>query len=248
MNITQKDFYVTWRGPLIWLVLAMLSFVVAWMFWQLLVRYINLQTSLQSLPNPPSVTQALWVPFVLTLAKVLMLLVALISGFSIAQERSHKTLWYLLINRTDYGAVVTAKLKAQWPIFIWMWLQMAVVLGLLATGGQIDFLQVLMGVVGLSLLVIWLLTLGQLISSYCNSTGTAVLLNVVIFTISWLMNGETLNQEYGFNWLSLISPVRHLQWFCDGEVSASSLLYFIGGSLMFVKLTSLKLRRIKEVA
>ncbi len=247
MNITEKDFYVTWRRPLIWLVLALLSFVLAWLFWQLLDRYIALQISLQALSNPPSITQALWVPFILTFAKLLMLLVALTSGFSIAQERSQKTLWYLLINRTNFTVVVTAKLKAQWPIFIWIWLQLAVVAGLLVIGGKVNGIQMLTGAIGLSLLVLWLIALGQLISSYCESTGTAVLLNVVVFVLLWMLNGEKLNQDYGLSWLSLVSPVHHLQWFCDGELSVSSLFYFMGGLLLFMKLTSMQLGRLRQV-
>jgi len=247
MNISQKDFYVTWRRPLIWLVLALLSFVMAWLFWQLLDRYINLQLSLQALPNPPSITQALWVPFILTFAKLLMLLVALTAGYSMAQERSNKTLWYLLINRTNYMPVVAAKLKAQWPIFIWVWLQLTVVGVLLMTGGKINSLQMLMGAWGLSLFVFWLITLGQLLSSYCESTGTAVLLNVLVSVLLWMLNGDILNQEYGLNWLSLVSPVHHLQWFCSGEVSLSSLLYFIGGALLFMRLSSMQLKQLRKL-
>jgi ABC-type transport system involved in multi-copper enzyme maturation permease subunit len=247
MNITQKDFYMTWRRPLIWLVLALLSFILAWLFWQLLDRYSQLQLSLQVLPNPPSITEALWVPYVLTLAKLLVLLVALTAGFSFAQERAQKTLWYLLINRTKFAPLVIAKTTAQWPIFIWIWLQLAVVAALLATGGSINGLQMLSGAIGLSLLLIWLMALGQLISSYCQSTGTAVLLNVVVFVLLWMLNGESMGEDFGLNWLSLVSPVHHLQWFCAAEVSVSSLLYFIGGSGVFMWLTTRQLKRLRQL-
>ena len=247
MNITQKDFYVTWRRPLIWLVLALLSFIVAWLFWQLLDRYSSLQVSLQSLPNPPSITDALWVPFVLILAKLLLLLIAMTAGLSLAQERAQKTLWYLLINRSNYAPVVIAKLMAQWPIFIWIWLQLAVVAALLATGGTINGWQMISGAIGISLLVFWLMALGQLISSYCQSTGTAVLLNVVVFVLLWMINGETVGEDYGLNWLSLVSPVHHLQWFCAGEVSLSSVLYFIGGAWLFMWLTKNQLKRLRKL-
>lgn len=246
MNISQKDFRMTWRRPLIWTVLALLSFILAWLFWQLLDRYLGIQLSLQSLPNPPSVTEALWVPYIMILAKLMMLLIALTAGFSFAQERSQKTIGYLLINRSNYAAVVIAKLTAQWPIFIWMWLQLLVVAGLLATGGTVNVLQMLSGAIGISLLVLWLMALGQLVSSYCHSTGTAVLLNAVIFVLLWLLNGETLHQDYGLNWLSLVSPVHHLQWFCAGELGLSSLLYFIGGTGLFMWLNTAQLKRLRQ--
>ena len=106
---------MTWRRPLIWLVLAVLSFILAWLFWQMLDRYSQMQLSLQHLPNPPSVTDALWVPFVHSLAKLMLLLVAMTSGISFALERSQGTIAYLLMNRTSYFSVVLAKLIAQLP-------------------------------------------------------------------------------------------------------------------------------------
>ncbi len=247
LTTAQKDFYMTWRRPLIWLVLSLLSFIAAWLFWQLLDRYTQLQLSLQTLPNPPTITDALWVPYILTSAKLLMLLIAMTAGFTIAQERSQKTIWYLLINRTNYWPVVIAKLKSQWPILIWAWLQMVVVAGLLLIGGKVNGWQMISGVIGLSLLIYWLMALGQLISSYCQSTGTAVLLNVVVFVLLWMMNGQSLAEDFGLNWLSLVSPIHHLQWFCAGEVSISSFIYFIGGGWLFMWLTVAKLKQLRKL-
>ena len=247
MNILKKDFSMIWRRALMWLVLAILSFIGAWLFWQLLDRYSGMQLSLQALPNPPSVTQALWVPFILTMAKLLMLLIALTAGLSFAQERAQKTIWYLLINRTHFFGVVSAKLKAQWPIFIWIWLQLMVVAMLLSTGGEVNSTQMIIGGIGLFLFSLWLMALGQLISSYCESTGTAVLLNFVVFVLMWMLGGNVLDEGYGLNWLSLISPIHHLQWFADGEVSFSSLIYFVGGCGVFMCLTAMQIRRLKNI-
>jgi len=74
-----------------------------------------------------------------------------------------------------------------------------------------------------------------------------VLLNVVVFVMMWMLNGETLGENYGLNWLSLVSPVHHLQWFCAGEVSLSSLLYFIGGCWLFMWLTTAQFKRLKKL-
>lgn len=247
MNITQKEFYVTWRRPLIWLVLTLLSFILAWIFWQMIDRYSQMQISLLNLPNPPSITAALWVPFVQTLAKLMLILVAMTAGVSLAQERAQGTLWYLLINRKKLTPIVLAKLVAQAPILIWVWLQLAVVMMLLATGGSINLIQMFSGALGLSLLLVWLMTLGQLISSFCHSTGTAVLLNLVVFVLLWMLGGQNIGQDFGLNWLALVSPVHHLQWFCAGEVGLSSLLYFVGGAILFMWLTSLQLKSLRRV-
>ncbi len=246
MNITQKDVKELWRSPVLWLVLALVSFILAWMVWQMIDQYNSLQTSLATLPNPPTITDALWVPFVLTFAKLLMLVIAMTAGFSLARERSQKTIWYLLINRKSHHAVVVGKYLAQLRMLFFAWLHLVIVMWLLASGGQVNWSQVMLGSIGLTLFLCWLIALGQLISSYSQSTGSAVLLNVVMFVLLWMLGGEAVNQGYGLNWLLLMSPAHHLRWFCEGQIALSSMIYFIAGTGVFLWLTESKLSRLKQ--
>ncbi len=247
MNITQKDIKTIWRSPITWVLLSVISFMSAWLFWQMIDRYASLQTSFVNLPNPPTITQTLWVPFILTLAKFLMMVVAYTAGTSIAQERSQGTLWYLLINQPKSSAMVLAKLKAQLVILWFVLLLCLVCAWLLATGGELNWVQVMTGVLGLCLFVVWLIALGQLISSFCQSSGTAVLLSVMIFIFLWMLGGDVIRHEYGLNWLILLSPAHHLRWFGAGEVGVSSLLYFLLGALVFIELTAHKLKQLRQV-
>ncbi len=246
MNITQKDIKSTWRSPIIWLLLSVMSFMMAWLFWQMIDRYDSLQASFVNLPNPPTITQTLWVPFVLIAAKFLMLLVAMTAGFSFAQEKSQGTLWYLMINQHSHFHLVVAKFKAQLLILGFVLLQLVVVAWLLFTGGTVNWIQIVVGAFGLVLFTVWLIALGQLFSSHCQNTGTAVLLNVVVFILLWMLGGDVVSQDYGLNWLILISPAHHLRWFCAGEVGLSSLLYFVLGATTFMWLTALKLKQLRR--
>ncbi len=247
MNITEKDIKTIWRSPIIWLLLAVVSFMSAWLFWQMIDRYASLQTSLINLPNPPTITQSLWLPFILTLAKFLMLLVAYTAGVSMAQERSQHTMWYLLINRQQTITVVTAKFKAQLMIMGFVLLLCLITAFLLATGGAVNWLQIMAGILGLLLFVTWLIALGLLVSSYCQSSGTAVLMNVVLFIFLWMLGGDVISQDYGLNWLILASPAHHLRWFGAGEIGISSLCYFVLGAVIFIGLTARKLEQLRRV-
>lgn len=246
MNITKKDISSLWRSPLLWVVLAFVSFIVAWLTWQMLDQYVGLQASFASLPSPPNITNKLWTPFVLTLAKLLLLIIALTTAKAFAQERAQNTLWYLLINNHAYGHVVWAKFKAQNLILLFVWLQLFLMASLLSTGGELKWIQVIIGLSGVSLFTLWFIALGLLISSHCQSTGTAVLLSIVVFVLLWIVGGDGVGQEFGLNWLHLISPVHHLKWFCQGEVALSSLFYFIGGVFCFLTLTAENLKALRE--
>ncbi|MCX7555201.1 ABC transporter permease [Marinicella sp. S1101] len=245
-SITQKDLRSIWRGPLIWLVLAIITFISSWLVWQMLDRYVSLQSSFSALPNPPNITDTLWQPFVITLAQLMMLPVALTTGLSLAQERAQQTLWYLLINRSSSGAVIWQKFKAQLVIVFFAWLMMLVVALLLINGGDVNLLQLFSAALGMALYVIWLSALGLMISAALQSTGTAVLLNLLVFILFWLIGYESNNQGFGLNWLLLLSPVHHLRWLCSGEIGVSSLLYFLAGAAVFLKLAVMNLNAVKK--
>lgn len=246
LSITQKDLVSIWRGPLIWLVLAIISFVSAWLMWQMIDRYVSLQTSFSALPNPPNITSTLWQPFVMTLAQLMMLPVALTTGLSLAQERAQQTMWYLLINRSSTGTVIWQKYKAQLMIILFAWLMMIISVLLLSAGGNVSTVMIFTSALGMSLYLIWLLALGLMISAALQSTGTAVLMNLLVFILFWLIGYESNDQGFGLNWLLLLSPVHHLRWLCAGELSISSLIYFLGGAWVFLKIAALNLNAIKR--
>ncbi len=245
-SLTKKDLKSIWRGPLMWLVLAVLSFISAWLMWQMLDRYVSLQASFSALPNPPNITNALWQPFVITLAQLMLLPVALTTALALAQERAQNTMWYLLINRQSLLPVIWAKFKAQLLIMGFVWLMMLVSALLLRSGGELNGWLIISSFVGITLFLIWLIALGMMVSAASQSTGTAVLMNLLVFVLFWLLGRETVSQDYGLNWLQLLSPVHHLKWFCAGEISLSSLMYFLGGAVVFLWVALLNVKAVKQ--
>lgn len=246
MNLVNKDRLMMWRSPGLWLMLAVISFLMAWVAWQMVDRYNAIQSSLMQLPNPPTITQHLWVPMMLLVVKLSLLLVAYSTGLAIAKERSQQTIWYLLINHRNESSIIWAKFKAQMVLLIFVMLHVGVMTALLSMGGQLHWLQVASGLLGMLLLFLWFTALGLLLSCHCQNTGTAVLVNVVVFVMLWVVGGPGVGNEYGLNWLALISPAHHLQWLMAAEVGLSSLLYFVLGTGVFLWLAAQQIKHMRK--
>lgn len=246
MNISQKDLKTLWRAPLMWLTLALMTFISFWFLWQMVDKYISLQANFAALPNPPNITTALWIPYLMLMAKLMMLIIAFTSSFTIAQEKGQQTLWYLLINRQSYGYVIAQKIKAQTVILWYVLMMLGVTLLLLSQGGELNWSLVIAGVIGLLLFVLWLIALGILISTFSQSSATAFLASVVAYTLLWMLGGEGVAQEYGVNWLHLLSPAHHLRWLTQGELSLSSMIYFVVGAWFFLALAAHKVGQTKS--
>ena len=109
----KKERLMLWRTPAVWLVLALLMFSCSWLFWLMVDRYTQLQSAFVSMAQPPSVTDHLMVPFFKTMAQVSMLLIAVVSGMAIAQERSQGT-WIHVFKQPN--RLVANKWLASWSV------------------------------------------------------------------------------------------------------------------------------------
>lgn len=247
MSVFGKELRNLLRSPVLWLMMALLSFVTAWMCWQMLDRYLSLQYQLSQLPYPPAISQTLWQPMLLMLAKVMILLVALVSAGVMTRERAEQTTLYLLLSQRSAWSVVTHKFMAAMLLLLYLWLHLLLIWALLETGGSLNGWQVFTGVTGISLTLIWMLSLGMLIAVHNSSMAAASLMTVLVLAGLWVLGAGSYASEFGLSWLSLWSPAHHLKWLLSAELSVSSLVYFVGGTWLFLSLTNRKFQQLREV-
>ncbi len=213
----------------------------------MLDRYFSLQSGFLAVPNPPTLTSHLFQPMVLTLAKLLLLVMAVTTSLAFAQERSQHTLWYLMLNQDNWAGVVWGKFKAQLWLLLFVWLQLLVGTLLLHSGGELNWQQIMLAWLGLTLFCVWSLCLGMCLSAHCSNTGMAVTLCLLVFILLWFIGGEGVGDGYGVNWLVLLSPATHLRWLSQGEVHVGSLYFFVFGSVFWLWLTAQKINDMKAV-
>ena len=203
MSVFRKELKNLLRSPALWLMMALLSFVAAWMCWQMLDRYLSLQSQLSQLPYPPAISQTLWQPMMLMLAKIMILLVAMVSASVMTRERSERTIFYLLLTQRSPWSVIRGKFLAAWVLLIYLWLHVLLIWALLETGGSLDGWQVFTGVTGISLTLMWMLALGMLIAVYNTSMAASALMTVLIVAGLWMLGASQYASEFGLSWLSL---------------------------------------------
>ncbi|WP_154224468.1 hypothetical protein [Marinicella rhabdoformis] len=231
----KKERLMLWRTASIWLVLALLMFSCSWLFWLMVDRYTQLQSAFIAMAQPPSVTDHLLVPFFKTMAQVSMLLVAVISGMAIAQERSQGT-WIQVFKQPN--RMVVNKWLASWSVS--GFLLLTLLLAWLCLDGASQLHQPVIGLALLALILLlsWLKALGLYLSSLSSQSGMAILLSLVVFTLLWMLGQNQSVAEFGVNWLVLLSPLKHFDWLSGGQLSVASLIYFLLGTLVFLRLAA----------
>ncbi len=246
-KLYDKERKALWGRAGVWIILAALSFIVSWLFLHMLDRYMALQPELLKLAAPPTVTDALLVPLSQNLIKIMLLVVAVTAGTSFAQERQLQTVFYLLrTERPLYHSVAMEKFKAHLWLLLFPGLILLTTAIFLSLAGQVNWLQVLAMMLALLLCTAWLVALALCLSVRVNQAGFAVLLCLVVFAGLWILAGQELIGEYGVNWINLLLPVQHFNWLLEGQINPASLLYFIGGTLLWLSWANFQLQQLRK--
>lgn len=231
--------HVAWRrfvrSPGLWLVMALLSFVAAWMFWLVVDRYVQLQTHFGQMQHLPSVTIHLLLPFFKTIAQLMMLVVAVLLGAAVAREKDQGT--WLAVKEQCHRWLWGQWLSAWFVSFLLFVVLLLACVGL-AGASTLQWPLLALGWLALLLLVAWLKSVAMWVSTWSNQAGTTTLLALVVFVLWWQMGQNQTLAQYGANWLALLSPQKHFDWLLSGQLNASSLLFFVVGTCVFLGLAN----------
>ena len=231
MKVFKKEWKTSTRSAAMWLVLAIFSLIAAWIFWILMDGYVQSQTRFSQLPNPPSVTEVVFLSFLKTLAILMIFVVAIISSLAFAAEKRNGTLALLLQNRRGDWHTIGSKYVAlllQLTLFL---TPLVLVLVTLNLATELHQQQVFTAMLGLILMVMWMAAFGLWFSLLVSNTAAAVLLSFLVFASLWVIGQTAVSAaEWGKNWLVVLSPAYHLQQFHQAQLPLASLWYFLGGA------------------
>ncbi|WP_395376679.1 ABC transporter permease [Marinicella sp. W31] len=231
MNLFSKEWKTSSRSAAMWVVLAIFSLIAAWIFWILMDGYVQSQGRFSQLPNPPSVTEVVFLSFIKTLAILMIFVVSIVSSLAFASEKRNGTLALLLQNRRGDWHTIRSKYKALLLQLLLFLTPLILVLMTLYLATELHERQVICAIIGLLLMMMWMAAFGLWFSLLVPNTAAAVLLSFLVFASLWVFGQTSLSAaEWGKNWLIVLSPAYHLQQFHQGQLPLASLWYFLGGA------------------
>ena len=224
LTIANKEFRNLVSAPSTWIIQGVLQFIFSWFFLARLDAFLQVQSQLSQLSNPPGVTQSIASPLLGTVAFILMMLVPIFTMRLISEERRNQTLVLLL-----------AAPIASWEIIVGKFLGMLLFLSLiiaacflmlltLALGTQLDYGLITTNIVGLFLLTACYTALGLYLSTLTAQPIVAATGTLAILFGLWLLDvaGSSTSMV-----LKALSPTIHFQSFSSGLLLGKDLAYFI---------------------
>ncbi|MCC6917279.1 ABC transporter permease subunit [Nitrosomonas sp.] len=234
LTITRKELKLLFASSLIWIFLAGMQLILAWVFLGRLNTFLEIQSQLTQLANPPGVTEVIISPVFSVASLVLLAVTPVLSMRLFAEERRNHTLPLLISAPISISAIVLGKFLALMIFFCLVPLLIVILAASLLTGGILDFGLLGSNVIGLILLASCFAALGLYISSLTSHPAVAALGSLGVLLCLWVMDIMTIGPESATRHFSLF---RHFENFNIGLIDSFSLAFFLLFTIIFLVLT-----------
>ncbi|WJW75757.1 ABC transporter permease subunit [Thiohalobacter sp. IOR34] len=237
LHIAARELRSLFLSPLAWSILAVVQFILAYLFLAQLDTYMQLAPRLAALEDAPGVTDVVIAPLLGNTAVVLLLVAPLITMRVLSEERRSRTLGLLLSAPVSMTEIVLGKyLGLLGFFFLLLALVAAMSLSLLA-GTSLDLGKLFSGLLGLALLLGAFAAAGLFMSSLTDQPTIAAISSFGLLLLLWIIDwaGNSGTEVSGvFAYLSLL---RHYESLLKGLFDSTDVLYYLLFILAFLVLS-----------
>lgn len=238
ITIALRELRSMFLSPLAWVILAVLAFILAYVFLVQMQVFVDYQPRLAGLESAPGVTEVVVAPM-FEFASILLLLVApLLTHRLIAGERRSGTLPLLQAAPVSSTQIVLGKFLALMLFFLIVTVLVVAMPASLSLGTELDWRHLAACVVTLVLLLSAFAAIGLFLSSLVEEPLVAAMLTfgalLLLKILDWATEiGSDTKSSAVFRYLSMS---RHYEPMFGGRFSSVDVLYFLLLTAMFLAL------------
>ncbi len=234
--ITLRELRSMFLSPLAWTMLAVLQFILAWIFLVQVEEFLEIQPRLATLATVPGITDLVAIPLLNSAALIILLLIPFLSMRLFSDEYRSGTFCLLLSAPISPTAIVLGKYLAL-IIFLAVTVVLTAAMPLsLLLGGNLDLGKLAAGVLGLELVLAAFAAIGLFFSSITSRPTVAATGSYGLLLFLWIINLASGAEGKGSLLFAWISPITHLQNMFSGLVTSADLSYFLLLILTFLAL------------
>jgi ABC-2 type transport system permease protein len=240
-TIAARELRSLFLSPLAWSVLAVVQFILAYLFLAQVDNFMTLQPQLVGLEGAPGVTDLIVAPLLGDAAIVLLLVTPLITMRILSEERRNGTLSLLFSAPVSMTEIVLGKYLGLLGFFlILLALLLAMPLSLLA-GTPLDLGKLAAGALGLGLLLAAFCAAGLYLSSLTEQPTVAAISTFGLLLLLWIIDWAGTGGAEVSGLLHYLSLLRHYEPLLRGLVHSTDILYYL---LFVITFLGLSIRRL----
>ncbi len=227
LTIARREFQSLFLSPLAWSILAVLQFILAYLFMTQIETFISFQSRLAQISHAPGITDIIVAPLFSNAAVILLLVTPLLTMRLISEERRNKTLSLLLSAPVSTTDIVLGKYLAIVGLLVCIVLMTALMSLTLLLGGDLDFGKWFCNIFGLLLLTAAFTALGLYLSSLASHPTIAAIGSFGLLLLLWIIDWKAGLKNQGSDILEYLSLMRHFQRLQSGLLDSQDIAYFL---------------------
>ena len=225
ITIALRECRSLFMSPLAWTVLAVVQFILAWIFFAQIDNFFALQPQLQSLKSAPGVTDLVASPLFNITSIVLLMVTPLMTMRLISEERRSGTIQLLMSSPASMTDIVLGKYLGMMIFFGIFILQISLMPLSLYMGTELDTGKLMAGFLALFLLIAAFVAVGLYLSSLTDNPSVAAVASFGLLLLLWIINTNT--QDDTSNLFAYISLIQHSNAIIRGVINSQDIIYFI---------------------
>jgi len=229
LTLAQRELRTLFLSPLAWAVLAVVQFILAYLFLSQLNEFLTLQPQLKVIDGAPGVTELVVVPLYGSAAFILMMVVPLLTMRLISEERRSRSLPLLLSAPLSMSEIIIGKYLGIVGFLFIMTLMVTMMPISLLFAGTIDLGLLASIIVGLVLLIAAFAAVGLYMSSLTQQPTVAAISTFGVLLLLWIIDwaGGKAGDPGATGVLTYISMLRHFEELTRGVFSSADVIYFL---------------------
>lgn len=242
LSIAARELRSLFLSPLAWTILAVVQFILAYIFLAQVDVFLQVQPRLAALEGAPGMTELVIVPLLGNAAILLLLVVPLVTMRLISEERKAQTISLLFSSPVSMAEIILGKYLGIMG-FLLMMLSLITLMPLaLLLGGTLDGGMLLSGLLGLGLLLASFAAVGLFMSTLTAQPVVAAVSTFGVLLFLWLLDwagnsaAENSSNLAG-NVFGYLSMLRHYETLLKGMFDSSDVIYYVLLIVLFLGLS-----------
>jgi len=237
LTIASREFKSLFLSPLAWTVLAVLQYILAYLFLTQVETFTLLQPKLAAIEGAPGLTDIVVTPLYGNAGLILLLVTPLLTMRLICEERRNKTLSLLLSAPISNVDIILGKYFGLLGLLLLAVLLITLMPLSLLAGGELDVGKVAANLLALVLLVTAFTATGLFMSTIAGHPTVAAMGTFGILLLLWILDWTSGMQDQRSELLEYLSILRHFQNIQSGLISSVDIGYFLLFTATFILLS-----------
>jgi len=226
-SIAFRELKTLFLSPLAWSILAVLQFILAYLFLTQIETFTTFQARLANIDNAPGLTDIIVLPLFSNASIILLLVTPLLTMRLVSEERRNKTLSLLLSAPLSGTEIILGKFFGVLGMLLLIVLMTSLMPLSLLLGGELDLGKFACNILALSLLVAAFSSLGLYMSCIASHPTIAAIASFGLLLLLWILDWSAGIKEQHSDIFQYLSILKHFQNIQSGLLNTVDLSYYL---------------------